>query len=249
MLIKNKCSVHLIGATHASWFGLQRYLDSMGVNFISDGPSDVEQIIEMAGRICYLSFEKTRPAIEGMTRNETYIRHLMSVGHESVFEHVTFNFIFSGIDRAVSHELVRHRVGTAFSQLSSRYVDQFGHGGLGLMVRPELNEGETALVSSYYSICKSLYERISVLLKARGIEGKKAREIAATLLPNGAETQMMFSVNLRELRHIFRLRCGPMANASIRRLFMEVYRQFVLVWPVLVCDFISNGESLQQVTQ
>lgn len=81
------------------------------------GQGDV--IPEVAGRVCYMSFAKPRPG-----GNQAYLENIKSSGHGSVLEHPSWSFIFTGISRTLTHELVRHRAGWAYSQLSQRYVDE-----------------------------------------------------------------------------------------------------------------------------
>ncbi len=78
-----------------------------------------EKTIEVGGRLCYMSFAKPRPG-----GNAAYLKHIKESGHGSVLEHACWSFIFSGVSRTLSHELVRHRAGFAYSQLSQRYVDE-----------------------------------------------------------------------------------------------------------------------------
>ena len=80
---------------------------------------DPDKIPETSGRLCYMSFNTPRPG-----GNETYLSHIKSSGHGSVLEHPNFNFIFTRVSRSLTHELVRHRAGFAYSQLSQRYVDE-----------------------------------------------------------------------------------------------------------------------------
>lgn len=77
-----------------------------------------DKIPELAGRLCYMSFNKPRPG-----GNEAYLKHIKEERHGSVLEHTVFSFVFTGVSRALSHELVRHRSGFSYSQLSQRYVD------------------------------------------------------------------------------------------------------------------------------
>ena len=80
---------------------------------------DSELLIESGGRLCYMSFSKPRPG-----GNKSYIEHILEVGHGSVLEHAVWNFVLTGVSRSLSHELVRHRAGMGYSQLSQRYVDE-----------------------------------------------------------------------------------------------------------------------------
>lgn len=80
---------------------------------------ETDQIPEFAGRLCYMSFDNPRPG-----GNKTYLERIKGEGHGSVMEHVNFGVLFTGVSRSLTHELVRHRAGTAYSQLSQRYVDE-----------------------------------------------------------------------------------------------------------------------------
>jgi thymidylate synthase (FAD) len=86
----------------------------------SAGAGDAQELIEAAGRVCYMSFGQN----QSERTNVEYIRNLIELGHESVLEHVNWGFVISGISRALSHQIVRHRVGFAFSQLSQQYHDE-----------------------------------------------------------------------------------------------------------------------------
>jgi flavin-dependent thymidylate synthase len=88
---------------------------------ISDGDLSTipaEKIVENAGRVCYLSFEN----LSGRS-TELYIQNLIRQGHESVLEHASWTFVLTGVSRSFSHQMVRHRAGFAYSQLSQQYVD------------------------------------------------------------------------------------------------------------------------------
>ena len=97
---------------------------------------DSSQLCKTAGQTCYMSFGPRRTTNENAA---AYIERLTSAGHGSVLEHSTFNFLLYGISRSVTHELVRHRAGTAFSQISQRYVSG---AVLRFVERPEYQEDE-----------------------------------------------------------------------------------------------------------
>src|SRR5205085_4420758 len=78
-----------------------------------------EVLCETAGRICYLSFAKPRPG-----GNAAYLHNIKESGHGSVLEHAVWNLLVTGISRSLTHELIRHRAGFGYSQLSQRYVDE-----------------------------------------------------------------------------------------------------------------------------
>jgi thymidylate synthase (FAD) len=101
-------------------------------------------IPEVAGRLCYMSFNAPRPG-----GNAAYLQHIKESGHGSVLEHVVWGFIFTGVSRSLTHELVRHRAGFGFSQLSQRYVDE---SDVAFVVPVDLQE-EVAAALSYRGRC------------------------------------------------------------------------------------------------
>ena len=119
MKIITEPSVYLVGQQFVSQSDLGRFLDDHGVSWQSDTDVCAEELTETAGRLCYMSFAKPRPG-----GNAAYLSHILEVGHGSVLEHAVWNFIITGVSRSFSHELVRHRAGFGFSQLSQRYVDE-----------------------------------------------------------------------------------------------------------------------------
>src|SRR5713101_1725222 len=110
--------VYLVGRQKMDGDAVQRFLDDYGLSWETDTEVGGEQMVEAGGRICYMSFGK------GRKTNSEYIGNLISMKHGSVLEHATWDFIITGVSRSFSHELVRHRAGWAYSQLSQRYVDE-----------------------------------------------------------------------------------------------------------------------------
>lgn len=96
------------------------FLKEQGVaDWGTDTEIPAEVLVEVAGRLCYNSYSKPRPG-----GNSAYVGNILRSGHGSVIEHSVWSFVFTGISRSLSHELVRSRVGVSFSQLSQRYVDE-----------------------------------------------------------------------------------------------------------------------------
>src|SRR5690348_3385240 len=102
-------TVYLVGRQTVTDAELDRFLADHGVAWQTDTEVAAEELIEVAGRVCYLSFARPRPG-----GNQTYIRHLLEVGHGSVLEHAVWNFIFTGTSRSLTHELIRHRAGFGY---------------------------------------------------------------------------------------------------------------------------------------
>lgn len=218
-----KKRVYLVGQSVINFDVVCELLDDMGVKNnpfteMNDEGKDVDFLPELGGRLCYMSFDNPRPG-----GNKAYLKHIKEVGHGSVFEHSVFNFVLIDVSRTFTHELVRHRVGTAFSQLSQRYVDESG----GTNVIPEafsrlddaLNERVGALISQ----SRELYSEIANNLSNKGLDRKSARGAARSVLLGGNSTKIMFSCNARELRHIFDLRGSKHAEAEIRSVTIEMF--------------------------
>lgn len=118
--IVSRPRVYLVGKQQINTAELNNFLaDHEADSWTTDTDHDGQKLVEVAGRLCYMSFANPRPG-----GHKAYIDHIIDVGHGSVLEHAVFNFIITGVSRSFTHELVRHRVGTGFSQLSQRFVDE-----------------------------------------------------------------------------------------------------------------------------
>lgn len=113
-------TVYLVGKQTIDNAELDRFLADHEVShWTTDTEVAGEKLVEVAGRLCYMSFAKPRPG-----GNSAYIDHILEVGHGSVLEHAVYNLVITGVSRSLTHELVRHRAGMGYSQLSQRYVDE-----------------------------------------------------------------------------------------------------------------------------
>jgi thymidylate synthase (FAD) len=186
------------------------------------------------------------------TTNENaaaYIERLTSAGHGSVLEHSTFNFLLYGISRSVTHELVRHRAGTAFSQISQRYVSG---AVLRFVERPEyqIDEELHRLFEERADRAAAEYEAMAELLLDRQEGGasmltadfktdarKKVQQTARSLLPNETEAPMVFTGNVRALRHIIEMRADAHAESEIRNLALRIFLCLRTVDPILFGDY------------
>src|SRR5579859_2644427 len=113
-----KAKVYLLGRQAVVEDELARFLNDEGMVFTTDTPVAAEVLNEVAGRVCYMSFGKGRKS------NQEYLENILSSKHGSVLEHAVWNLLITGVSRALTHELVRHRAGFGYSQLSQRYVDE-----------------------------------------------------------------------------------------------------------------------------
>jgi thymidylate synthase (FAD) len=200
--------------------------------------TDGERIAEFAGRICYMS--QHNPA--GRTTAE-YLRNILRQGHGSVFEHAQYVLLLEGISRSCTHELVRHRAGFGYSQLSQRYVDE----SEAAFVMPPAVQGdgemEAAWTGQMEAAQAAYVEAVEQLMtRYAGVEDrvhrrKMAREAARSVLPNGTETKIVVSANARAWRTMLELRLGEGAEAEIRRLAVAVLRVLQAEAPALFGDF------------
>jgi thymidylate synthase (FAD) len=171
----------------------------------------VEDLLEFAGRTCYLSYDKPNP----LTRsNEDYLENILAQQHESVLEHASASFYVEGVSRNMLLELERHRF-LSFSVVSTRYVDarKLNH-----VIPPALGGGLTPLTDEDLED----YDEAMKFLRDRGKSVKQAREAAAFYLPGGLETRFVVTGNFRAWRDVLRKRLSPGANAEIREFAGEV---------------------------
>ena len=117
--IVSEPTVYLIGRQVVDDAALDQFLAEHGVTWESDSEVASEVITETSGRLCYMSYSRPRPG-----GNAAYLHHIKEVGHGSVLEHAVWNFLITGVSRSLTHELVRHRAGMSYSQLSQRFVDE-----------------------------------------------------------------------------------------------------------------------------
>ncbi|MFS0140266.1 FAD-dependent thymidylate synthase [Corynebacterium striatum] len=170
-----------------------------------------EDIIEFAGRACYQSFHKPNPA----TRvNKDYLnRTLFDQGHWSIAEHASATVYITGVSRAFTHELIRHRH-LSFSQLSQRFVDE---SEANIVVPPALRDDEEAieLLKSDAKLAFAVYSKLVERLIAEGKTRKQAREAARCVLPNMAETRIVVTGNLRAWHEVIERRTAPDVDAEM----------------------------------
>jgi len=173
-------------------------------------------VVAMAARLCYSPLDIENLRCGDVAENQQLIEKVLSLGHESVLEHASFTFGVEGVSRVLSHQLVRHRL-ASFSQQSQRYVS-FDK-GFSYQVPPSVEKDES-LCQEYDGMMAQLadfYRR----LRDRQIPAEDARFV----LPNAADTRLVMTMNARELRHFFRLRCCRRAQWEIRALATEILRQ------------------------
>ena len=227
-------SVYVIGRQTVDDTELDRFLTDHGVSWESDSEVAAEVVTETAGRVCYMSFAKPRPG-----GNATYLHHIKEVGHGSVLEHGVWNLLFTGVSRSLTHELVRHRAGMGYSQLSQRYVDE----SVAEYVEPDIIATDPELhalwldaVGHAHAAYVKLAEKLNAKLTDpqaaaaamippgadRTTRRKTARQAARSVLPNATETKIFVTANARALRHFLEQRGAAGAEPEIRKLAGKV---------------------------
>ncbi len=197
-----------------------------------------ERLAEFAGRICYMSQHNpaSRTTVE-------YLENIKKQGHGSVLEHAVYVLLIEGISRSCSHELVRHRAGFGYSQLSQRYVDE-SHAAF---VMPPAISGDPKLEAAwerevagaqaaYVQAVEALMQR-HARVEDKFHRRKMAREAARSVLPNATEVKIVVSGNARAWRTMLELRCGEGAELEIRRLAIACLRVLQREAPALFSDF------------
>lgn len=238
-------TVFLVGETQISTPGLQNYLSHIGVpDWKTDAPSEAERLTEVMGRLCYRSWKPGMNANVTKIRegNDTYIANIIKVKHGSVLEHCVTNWIFADVSRVFTHELVRHRAGTAYSQESLRFVRLTD---LGLWLPPEIED--PALVELFEKTFKNLEELQLTMARLMGLDDEKAfaekKKLTSAMrrvAPIGLATSIGASFNFRALRHIIEMRTAESAEAEIRLVFQMVASMAKDFWPNVFADFDRN---------
>lgn len=184
---------------------------------------DPERQVAAAARLCY-SATGAADLFQGLTDEQTskLLRHLVQSGHESPTEHVTFTFAIEGVSRALSHQLVRHRI-ASYSQQSQRYVREEA---FDFVIPPSISNSPPAK--------ERFLETMSVIQKAyNDFLQQVPAEDARYVLPNACETKLVATFNCRSLCNFFRLRCCHRAQWEIRELACEMRKLVREVAPLL----------------
>lgn len=245
------CNVYVIGTNRILNQNLEDFLfdeydtsNNMLLSRMNRWASDFvpSDIAEIGGRLCYMSFDS------GRKDPQVYLDHIKDVGHGSVMEHCYFNLLISGVSRTLTHELVRHRAGMAFSQLSQRYVDS---SSVGFVIPPEMlryDDTSTALRLSFKKCCEDCLHTYQTLLNVKSsslekeepdatLRKKRARQLARSVLPGCTETKILVSANGRAIRHFLEMRANKAAAFEIRRLAVKIYKELSKIEPRLFSDY------------
>lgn len=237
--------VFLVSKPSVVWEQVAAFLDDEGVPGIPDsiraGNDESAAIAEISARLCYMSYGRGRRDISD------FINNLLRSKDGSVFEHINYGFVFTGVSRSLTHELVRHRAGFAYSQRSQRYVDE----SAGRFVAPPaindaadesvklaFDEAIERAAASYAALVEALETAIPREKFELATDHRKAiRQAARAVLPNATETKIFVTGNVRAWRHFIEMRASPYADVEIRRVAIMVLEILQAEAPLIFGDF------------
>ncbi len=245
--------VVMLSAPYVDISGMKTFLEGFDPELefpkYLDDPNDLnsaDQLIKVSGQLCYESFGPKRSWNKDADK---YFTNIKASSHGSVLECANFSFLFYGISRSLTHELVRHRVGTHFSQASQRYIDG---SRLRFVERPEYQNDKylhTIFVDRIDEIAEE-YEYIAKKLLELQKDGneilsadkktdlrKKVNQVARSILPNETEAPIVMTGNVRSWRHIIEMRASEHAETEIRRLAIRVYKCLLPMAPHAFSDY------------
>jgi thymidylate synthase (FAD) len=240
-------SVFLIARPSIDVDGMRGYLEDVGgLAWLerrleeANGSPSPELIVEFAGRACYRSWEPgLNPNVTKIRSDQReYFENILRSLHGSVLEHANYSFAFRNVSRVFTHELVRHRAGSAFSQESLRYVRLTD---IGFRVPPALEpirEQVVHLVEQLEEFQLSAAEALG--LDEEGVPFALKKEVTSALrrlAPIGLSTDIIWTANVRTLRHVIEMRTAAGAEEELRSVFDEVARMMCEEAPGLFQDF------------
>ena len=196
---------------------------------------DPERAIATAARLCYAPIGAAE-LMETMTDEQVakVLRTIMKSGHFSALEHASYTFAVDGVSRALTHQLVRHRI-ASYNQQSQRYVTYTGEPEIVIPPSIESDKKAKLLFDNAMDIAYSTY---SALIGA-GIPAEDARYV----LPNACVSKIVVTMNIRELLHFFTLRCCRRAQWEIQELGQ---RMLDLAAPTAPYVFMDAGASCKR---
>ncbi len=250
--------IYLTTRTSVDWDQVAEFLSDQGVPPIPDsiraGSDESAAVVEISARLCYMSYGRGRKDISD------FINNLLSFKDGSVFEHVNYGFVVTGVSRSLTHELVRHRAGFAYSQRSQRYVDESGASFVippALMsdavssdhVREVFDQAMKDAAASYDQLVNALEESLDENVFEKKTDRRKAiRQAARSVLPNATETKIFITANVRAWRHFIEMRSAPYADWEIRRMAIKILSLLIDEAPLLFGDFtieqLPDGTSI-----
>lgn len=244
--------VYVLASPMLHGIEVQKFLAAQRINpevqpLATDALTAGDKVVEISGRVCYMSFAKRRPG-----GNVEYIENILQQGHGSVIEHAVYSLLISGVSRNLTHELIRHRAGMSYSELSQRFVDIDSCG----VVVPHALRSHVQIAHAYRhkitTVTNSIGEHwLDIQHQARGahrrlvgdleqnphLSRKQVRQAARSALPGATETVITVTGNARAFRHFLELRGSEHADTEIRILAGAVLEKLRTLSNVLFSDY------------
>ena len=189
------------------------------VNYKYKDPMDLLQDIERIGRVCYKSEHRITSSSAA-----PFVRNIIARGHESVLEHISITVRFI-TDRAIANELVRHRI-AAYSQESTRYCNYKDK--IEFIYPKNVSDKQSQLIMEACACASTTYRAL--------IADGATPEVARDVLPLCTKTELIATYNLREWRHILRLRTDKAAHPKMRELMQTLLQFFQGLVPIIFDD-------------
>ncbi len=204
-----------------------------------------ELLLEFGGRACYRSWEPgLNPNVSKIrTDRQEYFANILRSGHGSVLEHASYSFALRNVSRVFTHELVRHRAGSAFSQESLRYVRLTD---IGFRVPPALEPVREQVISIVEQLEEFQVSAAAELgIDRQGVPFHVKKEVTSALrrlAPIGLSTDIVWSANARTLRHVIEMRTAEGAEEELRLVFDKIARIMLAEAPNLFQDFVRHDD-------
>jgi thymidylate synthase (FAD) len=242
-------SVFLLARPALALDGMRAYLREVGgepwlqrrlAEQTSEQLNSAELLVEFAGRICYRSWQPgLNPNVSRVREGQAdYLANVLRSAHGSVLEHACYSFALRDVSRAFTHELVRHRAGSAFSQESLRYVRL---ADVGFRVPPALEPLRAQVLAIVEQLEEFQLQAADGLgLDEQGVPFEVKKEVTSALrrlAPIGLSTDILWSANVRTLRHVIELRTAPEAEEELRLVFDAIAQLMLAEAPSLFGDF------------
>lgn len=252
--------VILLAETKINEDGLSEFLNFLGVPaWASSALSDAEELCEIAGKLCYMSFStdlnKNLTKV-GTRSNEEYLQEgIIATKHGSVLEHPTVSLALMNVSRVVTHELIRHRAGAAYSQVSGRYVRTDAID----FYLPDHIKANKAARDVFVKAVTAMEDNVAELARIYDVDNMRTKEgftlkkiltsAFRRLVGNGQANHIICSYNHRALRHLIELRTDGHAEEEIRKTFAQVFLTMRSCYPAIYKDaMVELVADIPQVT-
>ncbi len=245
--------VELIARPAIDWEAINSYLSEVGGQAwgerveAQDSP-DGEDLLEFAGRMCYRSWEPgLNPNVSRVrTDSAAYLGNVIGSQHGSVLEHANYTFVLHNVSRVFTHELIRHRAGSAYSQESLRYVrleDIPFWFPEWAREDPELMDRCLKVIDDLEAHQTWMAEHFKLDEEGTKFSHKKhMTSFMRRFAPEGLATGIVYTANLRTLRHVIEMRTAPGAEEEIRLVFDKLGQIMLAEAPAIFADYtVEDG--------